>query len=74
MKDMTIEDIVRAVFAIGFLLVFAYLTISGRDLNNQANNILLIIIGFYFGLNEVARFAGKFADRKQANQIKNGGE
>lgn len=71
MANMTIEDIVRAVIAIGFLIIFGYLTISGRDLTNQANNVLLIIIGFYFGLNEIARFAGKFADRKKEEGIYN---
>lgn len=71
MSNMTIEDIVRAIFATGFLIIFGYLTVTGRDMSQQANSVMLIIIGFYFGLNEIARFAGKFADRKKEQDNSN---
>lgn len=64
MANMTIEDIVRALFAAGFLIIFGYVTITGGELSPTAHDILIIVIGFYFGVNELVRFAGKFADRR----------
>lgn len=63
-----LEDYVRLIFAVVFLGVFSYLIISGREITPNLTQVLLITVGFYFGLDKVSDVAAKiYKDKKSGN-------
>ena len=59
-----IEDYVRIVITLVFLGVFSYLVVSGRELDPNLTQLLIVAVGFYFGLDKLGEYAGKIIKPK----------
>ena len=55
----TIEDYVRLVITLVFLGVFSFLIVSGRELDPNLTQLLIVAVGFYFGLDKLGEYTGK---------------
>lgn len=63
-----LDDYVRLIFALVFLGVFSYLVISGREITPNLTQVLLIAVGFYFGVDKVGDVVAKiYKDKKSGN-------
>ncbi len=60
-----LEDYVRLIFALVFLGVFSYLIVTGREISSNLTQVLLIAVGFYFGVDRVGDVVSKiYKDKK----------
>jgi len=60
-----LEDYVRLIFALVFLGVFSYLIVTGREISTNLTQVLLIAVGFYFGVDRVGDVVAKiYKDKK----------
>ncbi len=49
-----------------FLGVFVYEVVTGQAINPIVERYLIVLIGFYFGIDRLGDFAGKFITRQRA--------
>lgn len=65
--NTTLEDYARLVISIIFVGVYAYLVASGREIDPDFGRNLLIVLGFYFGINEIGKVIAKVYTSRRVN-------
>lgn len=61
-----LQDYIRIGITVVFLGIFSYEAITGQPINPIVEKYLILLIGFYFGIDRLGDFAGKFITRQKA--------
>ncbi len=61
-----LQDYIRVGITVVFLLLFVYEVVTGQAISPIVERYLIIFIGFWFGLDRLGDFAGKFITKTKA--------
>lgn len=70
MKDVTVNEVMRAIIALVLIVLLAFVIITDRTLQDSLMQLVLGVMAFYFGVTE---FRNPVVSTLQ-NYIKKGGE
>lgn len=65
--QFTFADIVKAIITLAILGIFTYGVFTGVAINERFTDLMLAIVAYWFGLNQVIDVVGRAVVRKRNN-------